>query len=153
VELWISDYQLDGLRLDATHAIRDQSPTHLLEELRERALAAAEGRRILLVAEDGLNRAHLTREAARSGVSLSMQWSDDFHHVVRRLVTGDDRGYYRDFEGTADELAHVVQRGWLYEGQHSVHYGVQRGSDASDQDASRFVVFLQNHDQIGNRPL
>src|SRR5690606_39610089 len=64
-ELWIRDYHLDGLRLDATHAIHDQSPTHLLEELRERALAAAGGRRILLVAEDGLNRAHLTREAAR----------------------------------------------------------------------------------------
>ncbi|HLT31179.1 MAG TPA: malto-oligosyltrehalose trehalohydrolase [Myxococcaceae bacterium] len=152
VEHWIGGYHLDGLRLDATHAIHDQSEPHLLEELRERAQAAAGRRPVLLIAEDGLNREHLTRGTADGGYGLSMQWSDDFHHVAHRMVTGESRGYYRDFVGSAEELAHALRRGWVYEGAPSLHYGGPRGTDASEQPPHRFVFFLQNHDQIGNRP-
>src|SRR5690606_24123762 len=79
-------------------------------------------------------------------------WSDDFHHVAHRMVTGESRGYYRDFVGSAEELAHALRRGWVYEGAPSLHYGGPRGTDASEQPPHRFVFFLQNHDQIGNRP-
>lgn len=152
VELWIRDHHLDGLRLDATHAIHDESTTHLLEELRACADRAASGRAVLLIAEDGLNREHLTRPVAEGGTGLDMQWSDDFHHVVRRLTAGDDRGYFRDYAGTIDELVQILRRGWLFEGEYSTHHAMKRGSDASMQPPSRFVFFLQNHDQIGNRP-
>jgi maltooligosyltrehalose trehalohydrolase len=152
VEHWIGDYHLDGLRLDATHAIHDEGQEHLLEALRARAQAAAGGRSVLLIAEDGLNREHLTRSVHEGGFGLSMQWSDDFHHVVRRMVTGESHGYFRDFSGSSRELVHALRRGWVYEGAHSLHYESPRGTDASAQSPHHFVFFLQNHDQIGNRP-
>ena len=120
--------------------------------MRERAQAAAGERSVLLIAEDDLNREHLTRSADEGGFGLPMQWSDDFHHVVHRMVTGESHGYFRDFDGTPRELVHALRRGWVYEGAPSLHYGQPRGTDASRQSPHRFVFFLQNHDQIGNRP-
>lgn len=152
VAQWIGDYHLDGLRLDATHAIHDTGSPHLLEALRAHAHAVAGGRSVLLIAEDGLNRAHLTRDVDAGGFGLSMQWSDDFHHVIHRLVTGEAQGWGIDFSGSIRELVRALRRGWVYEGAHSRHHGGPRGTDASTQSPHRFVFFLQNHDQIGNRP-
>jgi maltooligosyltrehalose trehalohydrolase len=149
---WIREYHLDGLRLDATHALIDASPVHIAAELSEHIRTIAT-RPMTVHAEDHRNLAALVQPREAGGWGLDGVWADDFHHVVRRLVAGDAHGYYRDYEGTADELARTIRQGWLYTGQPSKHLEEPRGTDASVVPMRASVICLQNHDQVGNRAI
>ena len=150
---WVHEYAFDGLRLDATHAIADDSRRHFLAELSARVRASAAGRQILIVAEDHRNLDVMLRTEKEGGWGLDAVWADDFHHQCRRLLAGDSEGYYRDFSGTAEDLALTIRRGWFYTGQFSEHLGEPRGTDPAGVPVNRCVICLQNHDQIGNRAL
>ena len=149
---WVHEYHIDGLRLDATHAIIDDGPRPFLAELAARVHASATHRRVVVIAEDNRNLDRIVRPEGEGGWGLDGVWADDFHHECRRLMCGDREGYYRDYRGRAEDLAETVRRGWLYTGQHSVHAGAPRGTDPAGIGLDRFVICLQNHDQIGNRP-
>jgi maltooligosyltrehalose trehalohydrolase len=146
--MWLSEYRLDGLRLDATQAMADDSPTHILTELAAEvhSLGAELGIRHLMLAEDYRNLPGLVTESRLDGI-----WVDDFHHVVRVSLTNETDGYYGPFERGAAALAHVISRGWVYEGQNWPLEERPRGLPADALDAPSFVYFIQNHDQIGNR--
>jgi maltooligosyltrehalose trehalohydrolase len=147
---WIREYHLDGLRLDATHALLDDTDPNIIIEL-VAAVRAATSLPIVVHAEDHRNLAAMIEDRARGGWGLDGVWADDFHHVIRRMVAGDTHGYYADYAGNAGELATVLRQGWLYTGQMSVHQKASRGTDPSGVPMNRFVICLQNHDQIGNR--
>jgi maltooligosyltrehalose trehalohydrolase len=144
---------MDGLRLDATHALHDDGPRHFLAELTSRARGLVPGRRTLLIAEDHRNLAHMVRPEAEGGWGLDAVWADDLHHQIRRGLAGDVDGYFRDFTGRARDLAETVRDGWFFKGQHSEHTGGPRGTDPAGLRPQHFVVCLQNHDQVGNRAL
>jgi maltooligosyltrehalose trehalohydrolase len=148
---WIHEYHVDGLRLDATHALQDDGPEDFLAELSRRVKDESD-RPALLLAEDERNLGRLVRDRASGGFGLSGVWSDDFHHHVRRLLAGDCEGYFRGFSGATEDLADTIRRGWFFTGQVSPHTGRPRGSDPSGIPLHRFIVCLQNHDQVGNRP-
>jgi maltooligosyltrehalose trehalohydrolase len=149
---WLHEYHFDGLRLDATHGLIDDSPRHFVAELASRARASVSGRTILLVAEDERNLASIVRAEEEGGWELDAVWADDFHHQVRRRAAGDRDGYYEDYSGTIADIATTIRRGWFYCGQTSVHHGAPRGTDPSGVSRERMVVCIQNHDQVGNRP-
>ena len=151
---WAHEYHVDGLRLDATHAIVDDSPVHLLEELvtRIRDTLPPE-RHFAIIAEDGRNEALLARPRTAGGMGLDGIWADDFHHSVRVTLTGEHEGYYRAYRGGAEELATTLRDGWLYQGQPVPPEGKPRGTPAADLPPAAFVHCIQNHDQIGNRAL
>ncbi|HSJ25451.1 MAG TPA: malto-oligosyltrehalose trehalohydrolase [Longimicrobiales bacterium] len=153
VRQWIRDYRIDGLRLDAAHAIVDDSHHHILEEIAAAARDAAAGRDVVVIAEDERNERRLLLPAAEGGYGLDGVWADDAHHVIRRLTAGDSDGYYAAYEGTAHELAATLQRGWLYEGAHYEPTGESRGTPAAGLPPEAFVHCIQNHDQVGNRAL
>jgi maltooligosyltrehalose trehalohydrolase len=148
---WVNEYHVDGLRLDATHALEDDGPVHFLSELSRRVEKRA-GRPVVLVAEDERNLDRLLRDRDRGGFGLSGVWSDDFHHHLRRLLAGDRESYFASFSGTTNDLAETIRRGWFFVGQVSPHTGRPRGSDPEGIPPHRFIVCLQNHDQVGNRP-
>ncbi len=148
---WVHEYHIDALRLDATHAILDDSSQTIVAEIAQRVHASAAPRRVLVVAEDCRNLATMLRAPARGGWGLDGVWSDDFHHACRRCLAGDADGYYRDFSGRLDHVAAALRDGWVYTGQRSEHFGGPRGTDPGGLDLCRFVIALQNHDQIGNR--
>lgn len=148
---WIRDYHFDGLRLDATHIIQDDSPRHFLAELTARVRAAAAGRRILVIAEDYRNWANMYRPESEGGWNLDGVWADAFHHHVRRFYTGDHEAYYRDYSGATADIATTIRQGWFYCGQESIEFGGPHGTDPTPLDYPQFVVSIQNHDQIGNR--
>jgi maltooligosyltrehalose trehalohydrolase len=150
---WLHEYRVDGLRLDATHALVDDGPRHFLAELGERVRDSVGGRRVVLIGEDNRNLARLLRPEGEGGYGLDAVWSDDFHHQVRRRLAGDHEGYFRDFTGSTDDVAATVRRGWFFTGQESLHHGGPRGTQTSGIDPRRFVFFVQNHDQVGNRAL
>lgn len=149
---WIGEFHMDGLRLDATHAIVDHSPTHILAELAERVRGAADSRSVVLIAEDNANDVRLIRPAEAGGFGLDAVWADDFHHSIHVLLTGQREGYYEDFEGKAAEVARAIESGFVYQGQPSPRLGRPRGTRVTDEPACAFVFCLQNHDQVGNRP-
>jgi maltooligosyltrehalose trehalohydrolase len=149
---WIREYHVDGLRLDATHALIDQSPKKIVQEIAEHVRQEA-GRPIVVHAEDHRNLAEMVEDTSIGGWGIDGVWADDFHHVVRRMLAGDADSYYADFAGRAPELATVIQRGWLYIGGHSEHMKGPRGTDPVRVPMHRFVVCVQNHDQVGNRAL
>jgi maltooligosyltrehalose trehalohydrolase len=149
--MWIRDYHADGLRLDATHEIRDASEPHILREIAERARAAGGKRRILIIAEDERNEARLIRDVKDGGLGLDAVWADDFHHEMRRAFAGDTEGYFADFGGTTEEIAATINQGWFYEGQRSPRTQKPRGTPARDVSPLRRVYCIQNHDQVGNR--
>ncbi|WNG33052.1 malto-oligosyltrehalose trehalohydrolase [Archangium violaceum] len=151
VEMWIRDYHADGLRLDAAHAILDDGTPHLLTEIAERARAAAPGRRVVVIAEDERNDTRLVRPRAQGGHGLDGVWADDFHHQMRRAFAGDCEGYYRDYTGSAEDIARTLRQGWFYEGQESLVHGRVRGTPASGAEPWQLVLCIQNHDQVGNR--
>jgi maltooligosyltrehalose trehalohydrolase len=150
-EMWIRDYHADGLRLDAVHAIIDESPKPLVQELGERARAAAPGRQVVVVAEDERNEPRLVTPVERGGFGLDGVWADDFHHQLRRAFAGDKDGYYADYTGSAADIARTLERGWFYEGQPRPTSGEPRGKPAAGVEPWRLVHCIQNHDQVGNR--
>ncbi|WP_425147044.1 malto-oligosyltrehalose trehalohydrolase [Deinococcus sp.] len=142
--MWLSEYRLDGLRLDATQAIQDDSGKHILQELAEEVHRL--GGHHLLLAEDYRNLPELVTDYHLDGI-----WVDDFHHEVRVTLTAEQDGYYGPYQGGAAALAHILERGWVFEGQTWPLEDRPRGKPADTLDAPRFVYFIQNHDQIGNR--
>ncbi len=149
---WLVDFHVDALRLDAVHAILDHSPFTFLEELAVAVHAEAErlNRRMFLIAESATNDARLVRERERGGYGLDAQWNDDFHHCLRALLTGERNGYYRDY-GEIAQLVKAYREGFAYSGEYSEFRRHRHGSSSRDLPAQRFVVFAQNHDQVGNR--
>ena len=147
---WIDEFHLDGLRLDATHAIQDLSPEHVVAELARRARERAGRRPIVVIAENEPQDARMLRPPAGGGLGLDGLMNDDFHHSARVALTGRSEAYYGDFRGTAQELLSAVLRGFLYQGQRSGHQRRRRGRPALDLEPYRFVHFLENHDQVAN---
>jgi maltooligosyltrehalose trehalohydrolase len=152
VELWIRDFALDGLRLDAVHAIIDTSPLHILEAIATRVdeLAGELGRELWVIAESDSNDPRLVRDRANGGYGLNGQWNDDFHHALHSVLTGERHGYYEDF-GSPDEVSTALLQTFVYAGQYSRHRKRTVGRYAGDLPKRRFVVYSQNHDQVGNR--
>ncbi|MGI8328717.1 malto-oligosyltrehalose trehalohydrolase [Actinomadura scrupuli] len=152
--MWLRDYHLDGLRLDAVHAINDQRAVHLLEELAAEVagLRARAGRELFLIAESDLNDPRLVTSRESGGYGLDAQWSDDFHHALHSALTGERQGYYGDF-GSMAALAKVLTRVFFHDGTWSSFRGRRHGRpvDLLRTPGHRFLGFLQNHDQIGNR--
>ena len=152
--MWLGDLHVDGLRLDAVHALQDQSPTHLLEELaiEVAALSAHRGVPLTLIAESDLNDPRLITPREAGGYGLDAQWSDDFHHAVHVALTRETAGYYADFEPLA-ALAKVCERGFFHDGTFSSFRERDHGVpiDTAAMPTWRLVVCSQNHDQIGNR--
>jgi maltooligosyltrehalose trehalohydrolase len=150
--MWLRDYHIDGLRLDAVHALFDLSAEHFLQQLsREvRELGAATGRHLTLIAESDLNDPRIVRPPEAGGFGIDAQWSDDFHHALHTVITGERRGYYEDF-GAIAHLKTALQRPFVYDGTYSVHRQRRHGAPATGLSGWRFVVSLQNHDQVGNR--
>lgn len=149
-EWWVRYLHVDGLRLDAVHAIFDQRPEHLVAEVARRVHAARPG--ALVIAESGLNDPKVVRPAERGGWGCDAVWADDFHHALRTLVTDDRDGYYAEFGRVAD-LAKALRRPHVHDGTWSSYRGRTFGAPADDVPREAFVVFDQNHDQVGNRAL
>ena len=147
---WVHEYHVDGLRLDATHALIDESPRHFLAELTA-TVRAHTPRPVYFVAEDHRNLAQLLLPVDAGGYGLDGVWADDFHHQARVHTAHDSEGYYGDFSGSARDLARTIEQGWFYTGQRSKHMGEQRGTDPAPVRPQQFVICIQNHDQIGNR--
>jgi maltooligosyltrehalose trehalohydrolase len=145
---WVEEMGVDGLRLDAIHAIEDSSAIHVLAELAARVHAA--NRRAVVIAESALNDPQVIRPAAMGGFGHDAQWADDFHHAVRTLVTGDLDGYYGEY-GELWHLAKAFHRPFVWDGNYSPHRRRRFGAPAGDRDPGQFVVFTQNHDHVGNR--
>ena len=150
--MWLRDYHFDGLRLDAVHAILDTSAVHILEQLESEVerLAASLGRHLVLIAESDLNDPRLLWPQNRGGYGLDAQWSDDFHHAVHALLSGERAGYYQDFGGF-EHLAQAMQDAFVYQGQYSAFRQRSHGRRPEGLGGDRFVVCTQNHDQVGNR--
>lgn len=147
---WISEYRLDGLRLDAVHAIYDDSPVHILADLSRHARQAADGRSVVLIAECEAQWIKTVHPVEQGGWGLDAVWSEDFHHICRVAMTGRREAYYSDYRGTAQELLSAVKRGFVYQGQRHDWQKKPRGTAVKDEPAHSFVFFVQNHDQIAN---
>jgi len=149
---WIDDFHVDALRIDAIHGILDFSAYPFLAELSYtvREHAARLGRNIFLFPESDLNDARVVSTREEGGYGMDAQWNDDFHHALHALLTGERDGYYRDF-GRLGDLAKAHSEGFVYSGQYSPHRRRRHGSSSRRLPAKRFVVFSQNHDQVGNR--
>jgi maltooligosyltrehalose trehalohydrolase len=151
---WITDFHVDALRLDAVHAILDHSPytflEQLVDEVRERAKSL--GREIALIPESAANDARLIRGREAGGYGFDAQWNDDFHHALRGVLTQERSGYYADY-GDFGQLVKSFREGFVYTGEYSAYRRHRHGIPARDVPAERFVVFSQNHDQVGNRML
>ena len=149
---WLHEYHADGFRLDATHALYDDRPTHFLAEYAERIQGAVEGKRPLMIVEDHRNEAGVLHPRP-DGYGIDAVLADDLHHEVRRLLAGDHEGYYADYEGTTRNIALAIQQGWTFTGAHSQFWDEPRGTDPAGIPPPRFVHCIQNHDQVGNRAL
>jgi maltooligosyltrehalose trehalohydrolase len=149
---WLEEYRFDGLRFDAVHAIQDDSETHIIAELAQRARAAFPDRHIHLVLENEHNEARwLGREDGRATLHTA-QWNDDIHHCWHTLLTGERDAYYADFaDRPVERLARCLAEGFAYQGERSANLGRTRGEPSSHLPPTVFVAFLQNHDQVGNR--
>jgi maltooligosyltrehalose trehalohydrolase len=150
--MWLRNFHFDGLRLDAVHGILDTSATHILEQLKLEVedLADKIGRPLILIPESDLNDPRLLRPRTQGGYQLDAQWSDDFHHALHTILTGEKTGYYSDFGKIAD-LAKVLRHAFVYDGIYSPHRRRTHGRSAELLSGHQFLGYLQNHDQIGNR--
>ncbi|HVL82064.1 MAG TPA: malto-oligosyltrehalose trehalohydrolase [Actinomycetota bacterium] len=149
---WFRDYHVDILRLDAIHGIVDRSAYPFLAELNDevRELERELRRPLLLVSESDLNDVRVITGRDDNGYGHDAQWADDFHHSVHSIVTGETDGYYADF-GSHDDLAEALRKGWIYDGRYSRHRQRRHGNPPDGLPPERFVVCVQNHDQVGNR--
>ena len=150
--MWLSDYHFDGIRIDAVHAILDTSALHFLEELgvRVNGLATRTGRRLYAFPESDLNDPRVVTPRALGGYGLDAQWSDDFHHSLHSLLTGERDGYYADF-GRIDDLAKAIRNAYVYDGRYSTYRRRPHGRPPKGLGGHSFLGYLQNHDQVGNR--
>jgi maltooligosyltrehalose trehalohydrolase len=153
--MWLGDYHVDGLRLDAVHALKDEGETHILAELSEEtdALSAHLGRPLILIAESDLNDPILIMPREAGGFGLTAQWSDDYHHALHVAVTGETTGYYEDF-ASLGALAKTAQHGFFHDGTFSSFRGRDHGYPIDPTVPTwRLVTFSQDHDQVGNRAI
>lgn len=148
---WIEEFHFDGLRLDATHEIFDESPQHLLLELAERVRASAGARLVHLILENEENQASRLRRDAGLPRWYTSQWNDDLHHVLHVAVTGEQNGYYGDYIDDTAKFGRAVAEGFAFQGEFMPFRGRPRGQPSAGLPPSAFVAFLQNHDQVGNR--
>jgi maltooligosyltrehalose trehalohydrolase len=147
---WIDEFHLDGLRLDATQQIFDASPRNVMAAIGDRVRERARGRRTIIVAENEPQDTRLVRPAAQGGFGLDALWNDDLHHSAMVALTGRAEAYYSDTRGTPQEFVSAAKYGYLYQGQYYHWQRKPRGTPALDLPPSRFVVYLQNHDQVAN---
>ncbi len=152
--MWLRDYHCDGLRLDATHAIFDASATHLLAELtaQVRVLAAHLRRPLLVIAESDQNDPRLVTDPAAGGYGVDAAWADDWHHALHVALTGEQSGYYADFDGLG-ALAKASRQAWVVDGRYSVFRRRAHGRPPAGLSGDKFIVCAQNHDQVGNRAI
>jgi maltooligosyltrehalose trehalohydrolase len=150
--MWLRDYHCDGLRLDAVHAIVDTSAVHIVEEISTavHGLSVELGRPLMVIAESDLNDPRIVTDIARGGYACDAQWSDDFHHALHATLTGERAGYYTDF-GRVEDVALALRNVFVDPGGHSLFRQRRHGRPAGDLDATRFLGYLQDHDQVGNR--
>lgn len=151
---WFREFHMDALRLDAIHGIYDLSQRHILQQLVERTkdFSQRQGRRFYIIAESDLNDARVIRSTQSEGYGVDAQWCDDFHHCLHTLLTQEHTGYYADF-GKLTYLSKSLQEGYVYSGQYSRFRKRRHGNSSHDIPANKFIVFSQNHDQVGNRML
>jgi len=151
---WITDFHIDSLRLDAVHAIFDESARPFLRELGQAIQERAKqlGRHVAVIAESNKNDTRHSDSEAHGGYDLDGQWNDDFHHSLHALLTGETITYYADF-GCLDQMAKAVAEGFVFTGDYSPYRGRRHGVSSRELAGERFVVFSQNHDQVGNRAL
>jgi maltooligosyltrehalose trehalohydrolase len=154
VLMWFRDFHVDALRMDAVHAIKDFGPEHILSEIKSRVneLVKETGRQHYLIIECDLNDTRFINPQDKAGFGMDSQWIDEFHHALRITAGGEQTGYYSDFNGIAD-LAKSYNDAYVYDGQYSPHRDKKFGVKASDNPGQQFIVFSQNHDQVGNRML
>jgi len=143
---WIKEFHFDGLRLDAVHSIVDDSPEHILKELARRVRAEAGDRHIHLILENEENQARWLEPEL-----YTAQWNDDVHHVLHTAATDEASGYYRDYQGDTEKLGRALAEGFAFQGELMSYRGRPRGEKSIHLHPGRFIAFLQNHDQIGNR--
>jgi maltooligosyltrehalose trehalohydrolase len=150
--MWLRDYHFDGLRLDAVHAFLDRSATHFLEQLAIEvdALETQIERHLVLIAESDLNQPLIVTPREANGYGIDAQWSDDFHHALHTVLTGETDGYYSDF-GSLAQLGKALGSVFVYDGQYAEHRKRVHGRPVNGLSGTRFLGYLQNHDQIGNR--
>ena len=151
---WLEEYRFDGLRLDAVHAIADDSEVHILTEIAAAIRTRVQGKRhIHLILENGANQARFLGAPGESN-TFDAQWDDDVHHCLHTILTGENDGYYSDYgDQPHARLCRGLAEGFVYQGEFSAHEGGPRGEPSAHLPSTAFVNFLQNHDQIGNRPL
>jgi maltooligosyltrehalose trehalohydrolase len=149
---WFTDFHIDGLRLDAVHEFMDRSPWPFLVDLAAAAVGASESsnRACWLIAESASNDPRTITPADAGGLGMDAQWNDDFHHSVHVALTSEQFGYYADYTGASD-VARAMDQGFVYQGQRSKSRRHRHGAPSLSIDPNRFVVFDQNHDQVGNR--
>jgi maltooligosyltrehalose trehalohydrolase len=143
---WHREFHIDGFRLDATHAIVDSSPRHFLAEVAERIHSLG----CFITAEDERNEPKLLRSAKNGGFGLDAFWADDFHHVVRVMLTDEHEGYYRSYKGSADELVETLRDGWLLHGEERCRKGTEEAAECAAISPEQLIFCITNHDQIGN---
>jgi maltooligosyltrehalose trehalohydrolase len=152
---WVREHHMDGLRLDAVQTIKDDSPRHILAEIKVdvAALAADLGRHVCVIAETDENDTNIIRPAAAGGLGLDAIWSDDFHHAIHAFFTGERKGYYQDF-GPPQQIARALAQGFIFQGEPFRFWdGRPRGTSSANMPAPAHVICIQNHDQVGNRAM
>ena len=149
-EYWVNEFHMDGYRLDATQAIFDASPSHIVAEITARARAAAGPRTLYIVGENEPQQVRFVQPVERGGYRVDALWNDDFHHAARVALTGRREAYYTDYLGSPQEFVSGAKRGFLYQGQHYSWQKQGRGTPAGHLEPAHFVNFLENHDQVAN---
>lgn len=147
---WIEEYHFDGLRFDATQAVFDNSPEHILSEITRRIRDENPGRSLYFTGENEPQHARLAKPAVQGGYGIDALWNEDFHHVAMIAATGRREGYYEDYQGKAQEFLSMARRGFLFQGQVNTRQGKPRGTPTAGLRPENFILYMQNHDQVAN---